>query len=131
VSAPAIAATGEVYVGGFGGGVWAVSPAGAVQWTSAAFASQFVFGTPALTADGTIYFVDTNAMLYAVNGSGGLLWTQAINGQTIASPAVGPDGTVYVGSSSGGLAAIQGSSPLATGGWPMFMHDLSHSGHQP
>ena len=130
-AAPAIAANGEVVVGGFGNGVWAVSPDGVVQWTSAAFTSQIVLGTPALTADGTIYFVDVNAVLYAVTGSGGLLWTQPINGQTSASPAVGSDGTVYIGSSSGGLAAILGSSPLATGGWPMFMHDLSHSGRQP
>lgn len=128
--APAVSASGEIYVSGFGG-LWAVSSSGSILWNTAAFSTQPVLSTPVLAADGTIYFADADAVLFALDHSGALLWSQAIGGQIVASPAIGQDGTVYVGSSSTGLVAIQGSSPLATGGWPMFMHDVTHSGRQP
>jgi len=45
-----------------------------------------------------------------------------------SSPAIGSDGTIYVGSGDGHLYAIQGTGGLASTPWPMFRHDLRHSG---
>jgi outer membrane protein assembly factor BamB len=51
-------------------------------------------------------------------------------GEVVSSPAVGADGTIYVGgSNSWSLHAIYGDSPgLASSSWPMFHHDLQHTG---
>ena len=50
--------------------------------------------------------------------------------RSLSSPAIGADGTIYVGSEDGKLYAIYSSSPgLANSPWPMFHHDLKHTGN--
>lgn len=47
-------------------------------------------------------------------------------------PAVGSDGTIYVGSDNGKLYAIYSDSRgLAQSSWPMFHHDVQHTGRVP
>ena len=47
----------------------------------------------------------------------------------MSSPVVGDDGTVYVGGRHGNLFAIESSSGgLADSSWPMFRHDVRHTG---
>ena len=45
------------------------------------------------------------------------------------SPTVGRDGTIYIGNSNGKLYAIKGTGRLAASAWPMFGHDLQHTGN--
>ena len=48
-----------------------------------------------------------------------------------SSPAIGADGTIYVGSNDYYLYAINGNSGgLASTPWPMFHHDVRHSGRE-
>lgn len=48
----------------------------------------------------------------------------------VPPPAIGSDGTIYVGSEDNNLYAIEGSSGgLADSPWPMFRHDLRHTGN--
>lgn len=60
---------------------------------------------------------------------GDMKWAFQTGGYIEPSPAIGSDGTVYVGSYDGRLYAIEGSSGgLADTPWPMFHHDLQHTG---
>jgi hypothetical protein len=59
-----------------------------------------------------------------------LKWSYQTGGYVWSSPAIGGDGTIYVGSTELDhyLYAIQGIGPLADTPWPMFHHDLKHTG---
>ena len=85
--------------------------------------------SPAIGADSTIYvgFYHDNS-LYAINPDGTLKWSYQTGGYVDSSPAIGTDGTIYVGSNDYYLYAIQGLGPLANTPWPMFHHDLKHTG---
>jgi len=61
-------------------------------------------------------------------GEGTLKWSFTTGSAVVSSPAVGSDGTIYVGSFDKKLYAIYGSGSLANTPWPMFHHDLRHSG---
>ncbi|MEO0150874.1 MAG: PQQ-binding-like beta-propeller repeat protein [candidate division WOR-3 bacterium] len=67
------------------------------------------------------YYIGSGSKLYAINSDGTLKWTFTTGSTVKSSPAIGPDGTVYVGSLDGLLYAI--NTP-----WPMFHHDLKHTG---
>ena len=60
-----------------------------------------------------------------------LKWAFGIEwGVFFSSPAVRVDGTIYVGSYDGKLYAIYSSSQgLGDSAWPMFHHDLRHTGN--
>jgi len=60
----------------------------------------------------------------------GLKWKYTTNGYVRSSPAIGSDGTIYVGSWDGNLYALYGSETLASTPWPMFHHDLKHTGRE-
>ena len=62
--------------------------------------------SPAIGSDETVYVGSRINGLYAIN----------------------PDGTIYVGSDDKNLYAIYGSGSLASTPWPMFRHDLRHTG---
>ncbi len=53
-------------------------------------------------------------------------WAYTTGGEVNSSPAIAADGTIYVGSEN--LYAIYGTSKLASTPWPMFHHDLKHTG---
>jgi len=55
-------------------------------------------------------------------------WEFGTGGTIDSSPAISPDGTVYFGSADGRLYALKGSSGLAPKAWPVFGHDLQHTG---
>jgi hypothetical protein len=64
-----------------------------------------------------------------VNPNGSKKWEFAAGNWIISSPAIGPDGTVYVGSFDGRLYAVHSTSAgLAASSWPMFRHDVRHTG---
>lgn len=90
-----------------------------------------VSDSPAVGADDTIYVgsFGYGGKLYAVNPDGSWKWDFTTGGAVDSSPAVGADGTIYLGSGDGKLYAIYGDSPgLANSTWPMFHHDLRHTG---
>ena len=62
---------------------------------------------------------------------GTLKWKYDTGDEVRSSPVIGEDGTIYVGSDDRCLYAIRGSSGgLADTSWPMFHHDVSHSGRK-
>ena len=70
-----------------------------------------------------------NRKLWTINPDGTEKWVFTAGGDVESSPAIGSDGTVYVGSMDGKLYAIYGDSgKLASSPWPMFHHDLKHTG---
>lgn len=90
-----------------------------------------VYSSPSIGPDGTIYVGSGNGKLYAINPDGTLRWSFATGDRVFSSPAIGPDGTVYFGSWDGRFYAVSCSSHgLADSPWPMFHHDLQHTGRQ-
>ncbi|MEW6659475.1 MAG: PQQ-binding-like beta-propeller repeat protein [Thermodesulfobacteriota bacterium] len=114
-AAPAAAAPGDLK--------WALTTGGPVM------------SSPAVGADGTIYVGSEDEHLYALNPDGSLKWACNLGGFRnfiISSPAVGPDGTIYFGAYDHKLYAVYSGSPgLASSAWPMFRHDLLHTGRWP
>jgi hypothetical protein len=71
--------------------------------------------------------------LYAINANGTRKWRYLTSAATMGTsrsfPAIGEDGTIYVGSYDGYLYAINSSSlGPANSPWPMFHHDVKHTG---
>jgi outer membrane protein assembly factor BamB len=127
-SSPAIGADGTIYVGLGVTELNAINPDGSFKW---AFATgNLIQSSPAVGADGTIYVGSRDYKLYAINPNNSLKWAFTTGDYiNYSSPAVGPDGTVYVGSHDSYLYAIYGDSPgLAQSSWPMFHHDVRHTG---
>ena len=127
-SSPAIDSDGTVYIGSDNGILYAINPDNTEKWTYAT--GGWVRSTPAIGADGIIYFGSGDGYVYALNPDGSLLWDIPTGGPVRSSPAIGEDGTIYVGSGDGMLYAINGTGAgLCTAcPWPMFRHDLLHSG---
>ena len=95
--------------------------------------NAITYSAPAIGADGTIYMGSYDHNLYALDSNGVPKWSYH-TGEAIdySCPAIGADGTIYVGSNDGKLYAIYSSSPdLASSPWPMFHHDLTHTGVVP
>jgi outer membrane protein assembly factor BamB len=126
-SAPAVGSDGTIYVGSDDFNLYAVNPDGTQKW---AFPTGgIVRSHPTIGPDGIIYVGSYDTNLYAVNPDGTQKWAFPTGNFVWSSPAIGPDGTVYIGSVDGNLYAINGSSGgLADSDWPMFHHDLKHTG---
>ena len=126
-SSPAIGSDGTIYIGSRDNHVYAVNPDGTQKW--AFETGDDVDSSPAIGADGTIYVGSNDHKLYAIHSDGTLKWSYETTDAIVSSPAIGPDGTVYVGSCDGKLYAVEGDSGgLAISPWPMFHHDLRHTG---
>lgn len=122
-SSAVIGADGTICVGE--GPFNAISPDGQLKWSLPVWSSA----SPAIGSNGDIFVTDTNLYnLVAISANGVIKWTFPIPGSR-SSPAIGSDGTIYVGSSDGNLYAINcDSGGLADSPWPMFHHDVKHSG---
>ena len=90
---------------------------------------DFVASSPAI-GHGTIYVGSWDHHLYAIEEDGSLKWKYETEVEKVSSsPAVGLDGTIFFGSEDNSLYALEGESGgLANGPWPMFRHDLRHTG---
>ncbi|MHC4687983.1 MAG: outer membrane protein assembly factor BamB family protein, partial [Planctomycetota bacterium] len=127
VYSPAIGADGTIYVGSRDFNLYAINPDGTEKWRFAT--GGLVSSSPAIGADGTIYVGSYDNNLYAINPDGTEKWRFATGYTVSSSPAIGADGTIYVGSSDSNLYAVYSTSPgLAHTPWPMFHHDLKHTG---
>lgn len=98
MSQPALGPDGTVYL--VTNQLFAVSPAGQIQWTAPAYESYVDVGT-----DGTVYTA-AGRTVFAYRPDGSLKWsfTEPAGGQGVMQgPTLGPDGHLYVISDLGGL----------------------------
>ena len=110
-SSPAIGTDGTIYVGSYGGNLYAINPDGTFKWEYNT--GGWIHSSPAIGADGTIYVGSYDNHLYAINPNGSLEWAYITPGSWIySSPAIGADGTIYVGSADGNLYAINPNGTL-------------------
>lgn len=126
-SGPVVGADGTVYVGS-DGKLYALNPDGSIKWHYDT--SDVIHSSPAVASDGTVYLDSFyNGQFYAISPDGALEWRYTTGDYMNSNPAVTADGTVYVGSWDNKLYAINGESGgLADSPWPMFGHDLRHTG---
>jgi outer membrane protein assembly factor BamB len=122
-ASPAIGADGTLYVATQPGIVYAVSPAGRIDWefniSSAGFRGV-LRSSPAVDTDGAIYFGinygDPCSALFALNRDGSVRWifqpsdlpadVPPDHFDIYSSPAIGSDGTVYFGQEFGRVYAL-------------------------
>ena len=126
LSPPSSDINGSIYFGTYDKNVCALTANGELKWlfpTTGAITSSSAIGS-----DGTIYIGSRDKCIYAISPNGKLKWRYLTGDYVEASPSISPDGTIYIGSYDGYLYAIQGSSPLANSAWPMYQHDLKHTG---
>lgn len=135
VGSAALGADGTVYVGNWGdSNLYALDPAtGATKWRS--IGQPAAGSTPTVRADGSILFGGEDAVLRAYDRKDGtVLWSYNIptGGRLFSSPVVAPtaDHGIYIGCADGKLYAFHGNSSgvSAYSPWPMFQHDIVHSG---
>jgi outer membrane protein assembly factor BamB len=125
VSSPTIGPDGTIYAGSWDENLHAINPDGTEKWKF--LTGDNVNSSPAIDSDGTIYVSSADENLYAINPDGSQKWIFSTGCWTASSPAIGPDGTIYMGGSYN-FYALYGSAGLADTPWPMFRHDLKHSG---
>ena len=129
-SSPSIGSNGIIYVGSKDSNLYALNPDGSLKWSYQT--GDKVGSSAAIGNDGTIYVGSNDNKLYALNSDGSLKWSYQTRDAVISCPSIGSDGTVYVGSLDNNLYAINGNSGgLADTPWPMFSHDLKHTGIVP
>jgi outer membrane protein assembly factor BamB/predicted transcriptional regulator len=125
-SSPAIGADGTIYFGQYYKKIYALFPNGTKKWDyfiGDAFGS---YSSPAIGSDGAIYIGSMDSHVYALYPNGTKKWDFQTGDAVTSSPAIGSDGTIYIGSDDSKLYAI--GTSLANSPWPMFRHDLSHTG---
>jgi outer membrane protein assembly factor BamB len=101
-SCPAVSSDGTVYVGEYGGTVFAIDSNGVLKWECHEI-DDSIASSLALAQDGTVYVGSIDSCLYAIDPNGSLKWLYRTKGKVYSSPAIAPDGTVYVGSYDGYL----------------------------
>ena len=126
-SSPAIGADGTIYIGCDDYKLYAITPAGSVDWTYETGGNAET--SPAIGHDGTIYFGSYDAYFYAVNPDGSLKWKYLLGEPdwhwVRSSPLVTEDGTVHVGGSDGYLYAFE---PNGTLKWSYYANGAIYSG---
>ncbi len=146
-SSPVIGPDGSIYFGADNGNLYRLDSNGqAVPGWPVALSLSDIPATPALCADGYIYVTAENDTLYAVRDNGTVAWTTELRipGKTgrgsrhgalgvedlLPSPVIDQYGIIYIASGFDGVFAIAGrpSGTLAQSAWPMFHHDVKHTG---
>lgn len=125
-SSAAIGDDGTVYFGSDDRYLYALNTNGTLKWS--AFTGTTNGSSPAIAADGTVYLGGDDGKLRAFNSNGSNIWSFTTGGAVFSSPVIGTNGTVYIASEDGNIYALNGSSALARSPWPMFRHDVRHTG---
>ena len=94
LSSPAIGSDGTVYVGSADTGLYAIDPAGTLDWVVSPSLTS-IQASPAIGPDGTIYISVFD--LHAYEPDGDPKWTADLGdgAPNAASPSVGAGGTIY------------------------------------
>lgn len=126
-SGPVVAADGTVYLVARDGSLYAVDPAGDVQWI-AKLPGQPV-GTPALNAEGHIHVLDSDGVLYVLGPEADLIWSlQAEPGVApLSSPVVDANGVAYYATERSLIAA----RPFGELAWRVSLPTYSYVSPQP
>jgi hypothetical protein len=130
-SSPVIGENGTIYVTDYGD-LLAINPDGTLKWKFEADFSSY--SSPAVGKDGIIYVGSKDRYLYAINPDGTLKWKFRTDEEIYySSPVIANDGTIYVGSDGNELftylyAIYSTSKGPANSPWPMFHHDVMHTG---
>jgi outer membrane protein assembly factor BamB len=139
-SSPTIGLNGVIYYGTDDGNLYALNsdltPLSSWRTPSADGISSSV----AIGADGLVYVVSDDYFLYGFNATtgGDPVWSVKITtgkgmrreqNVLTASPVIGPNGWIYAASDVG-LYAFNRNTTLAATAWPMFHHDIRHTGKQ-
>jgi len=144
-SSPIIGLEGDIYFAADDGKLYRLNPAtGDTVWTRQV-STYGISSTPCLCADGVFYMVDDDDDLWAVNPDGST-WSvdlvippakgssghrpRPFTFDSQSSPMVDQYGIIYVCASTGVFAVAGGGSggSLASTQWPMFHHDIRHTG---
>ncbi len=127
-SSPAIDSDGTVYIGSDDKKLYAVNPDGSKKWEFEI--RDLMFSSPAIGSDGNIYVGSDSNYLFAINSKGKLLWKFQTDDYMYSSPVIASDGTIYIGAADNKLyAVISGAQGLKNTPWPMFRHDVNHTGN--
>jgi outer membrane protein assembly factor BamB len=120
--------TGTLYFGSGNGYLYSIDDSGSLNEFET---SGCIGSSPAIGADGTIYFGNSDGYFYALNPDLTLKWKYKTGGEIWSSPVIAPDGMVYVGCNDVYVYAFETHSKgLADSSWPMFHHDIRHTGRQ-
>lgn len=140
---PVIGTDGTIYVGTRAGALHAIATDGTEKWQYRlpTTANTWVSAAPVIAADGAIYLSlrisgARNSSLLSIKANGSLQWTYATEGRMIgpSSVSMDTDGTLFFATDDnyrGFYALIDNAGGLAPSPWPMFQHNLQHSGRQP
>ena len=125
-SSPSIGSDGIVYVGSRNGKLYAINPGdGSLKW-SVPFPSDLpVSSSPAIGSDGKIYA--TTRDLRVINPDGSVEDTITLYRDETGSATMIRNGVLYTSTTSI-LAYEIPSANLADSPWPVFRHDLKHTG---
>lgn len=150
-SAPVIDRDGNIYFGSDNGHLYKINPSGNLEWEATVLTNAALTCTPALTADGVLYIacaVDsvTEKLFAFSTADGNKLWETTLRPtldrspkprrprplfiDIFPSPVIDQYGIIYIATPNGGIYAVAGrpTGTLLPGGWPMFRHDIRHTG---
>jgi len=124
---PAIASDRTIYFGCNDGNLYALNSDGTEKWKFTT--GDKILSSPAIGSDGTIYFGSNDGYFYAVNPDGTKKWSFNTGSPIKSSPAIAKEGIIYFGCDNGKFYALESEvDGLANSAWPMFHHDLHHTG---
>jgi hypothetical protein len=145
MASPVIDAAGNVYFAADNGTVYRFD-SGLENVKESDITPSSITATPALSASGILYVVADDDTLYWVDISdlsvsrtvelkiptafgtrGGRLRSTAVD-DLFPSPVIDMYGIVYAVTDDGDVFAVAGSGALASSAWPMFRHDIRHTG---
>ncbi len=145
-SSPVIGLDGSIYFGANDGYLYRLDKTTGqpMQNWPVLLSQSEVSSTPAVSADGIIYVTSDDDVLHAVREDGTVAWNVELKQpeshqskqrrfgaeDLLPSPVIDQYGIIYVASGFDGVFAIAGRSTgtLAQTPWPMFHHDIRHTG---
>lgn len=137
-SSPSIGQNGVIYFGCDNDNLYALNPdLTPVTNFAVAQAHGEITSSVAIGADGRLYFVGDDNYLVAVNATTGYEiegWAKKLSAtkgrkqlDIKSSPVIGPNQWIYAASEDG-IYAFKINTTLANTDWPMFRHDIKHTG---
>jgi outer membrane protein assembly factor BamB len=137
-SSPTIGLSGVIYYGSDDGNLYALNSDLTPVSTWQPPNKEEMRSSAAVGSDGLVYIVGGDNYLYGFNATtGNEDWSKKITtgkgrkqDVLTASPVIGPNGWVYAASDVGVYGFHRGTT-LASTNWPMFRHDVRHTGKQP
>ncbi|MGC9212820.1 MAG: PQQ-binding-like beta-propeller repeat protein [Athalassotoga sp.] len=129
-ASPVISQNGIIYVGTTMGELYAVnSQNGQTIWSINLGTPEGGILSSALIGNDEIY-VESGYNFYEIDPSNGDILSYVDVGYNVESNPAFYNGKIYFGCDNGRFYEISISGFMAAGGWPMFMHDIYHTGRQ-